>query len=75
MFAPQPNEPLGTGNFDKRAVTVPVFFSDDKNLLNRYFNELLLYQRVTYNHIRMLQSLKRKQARLIVYFKSKYDLE
>ncbi|MES2371875.1 MAG: hypothetical protein V4557_04795 [Bacteroidota bacterium] len=75
MFTPQPGKPLGTGNFTIQAITAPIFFSNDKNLLNRYFNELQLYQRVTYNHIRMLQNIKNKQARLIIYFKSKYDLE
>lgn len=75
MFIAQSGRPLGTESFTKQAVTETVFFSNDKNLLNRYFNELLLYQRVTYNHIRMLQNLKEKQIRLITYFKNKYNLE
>lgn len=75
MFVAQSGKPLGTESFTKQAVTETVFFSNDKNLLNRYFNELQLYQRVTYNHIRMLQNLKEKQIRLITYFKDKYDLD
>jgi hypothetical protein len=75
MFAPQHGKQIGTENFDKQAVTAPVFFSNDKNLLSRYFNELQLYQRVTYNHARILQVLKEKQIRLIMYFKNKYDLK
>lgn len=75
MFIAQSGKPIGTESFTKQAVSEPIFFSNDKNLLNRYFNELQLYQRVTYNHIRMLQNLKNKQTRLIAYFKNKYDLE
>jgi hypothetical protein len=75
MFIAQSGKSIGTESFTKQAVTETVFFSKDKNLLNRYFNELQLYQRVTYNHIRMLQNLKEKQTRLIAYFKNKYNLE
>jgi hypothetical protein len=75
MFAPQNGKIIDTDNFTKKNVTAPVLFSDDKALLNRYFNEVQLYLRVTYNHKRMLLDLKAQQAGLIAYFKKKYDLE
>jgi hypothetical protein len=43
-------------------------------LLNKYFNELLPYYRVTYNH-KELPELKDNQIRLINYFKNKYHLD
>jgi hypothetical protein len=75
MFRTQSGKTLSTENFTKENVTAPVLFSDDKNLLNRYFNEVQLYLRVTYNHKRMLLDLKEKQAGLIAYLKKKYGLE
>lgn len=61
--------------FDNKDVTATLLFSNDKGLLNKYFNDLKLYYRVTYNHKRMLLDLKENQIRLINYFKNKYHLE
>jgi hypothetical protein len=58
-------------NFDSKDVTKPLLH--DAALLNKYFNELLLYYRVTYNHRARLSELKDYQTRLINYFKNKYD--
>lgn len=66
---------ITSDNFKEKDVTVPVLFSGDKNLINRYFNELQLYYRVTYNHKRILFELKQKQTQLIEYFKNKYHFE
>ncbi|HEV8285381.1 MAG TPA: hypothetical protein VGQ09_13785, partial [Chitinophagaceae bacterium] len=62
-------------NFDSKNVTKPLLFSGDTAMLNKYFNELLLYYRTTYNHKERLLELKDNQTRLINYFKNKYRLE
>lgn len=62
-------------SFDNSDVTAPILFYDDKILLNKYFNELQLYYRVTYNHKRILLTIKDNQIRLIKYFKTKYKFQ
>jgi len=61
--------------FNEKDVTLPVLFPDDPKLLNKYFNETLLYYRITYNHKRMLLNLRSTQLRLIEYFKKKYKFK
>jgi hypothetical protein len=75
MFRPSEGKTITAGNFNRADVTAPLLFLKDKNILNRYFNELQLYYRVTYNHKRMLLNLKEKQIQLIEYFKHKYHFE
>ena len=75
MFKPQAAKMITMESFNREEVTAPILFSTDKNILNKYFNELQLYYRVTYNHKRMLLDLKGKQAWLIEYFKNKYHFE
>ena len=57
-------------NFNSKDVTMPLLH--DATLLNKYFNELLLYYRVTFNHRARLGELKNYQIQLINYFKNKY---
>ena len=59
--------------FAEKDITAPLLFSNDKAELNKYFNELLLYNRITISQQRQLNSLKQKQVGLIEYFKNKYD--
>jgi len=73
MFQPKEGQLIAT--FDEKDVTLPVLFSDDKILLNKFFNELLLYYRITFNHKRMLVNLRNSQLHLIEYFKQKYKLD
>ena len=73
MFIPDGRRLLPLAN--KEAVTAPVLFTGDKVLLNKYFNELQLYYRVTYNHRGNLLNLKDYQLRLIEFFKHKYHYE
>lgn len=75
MFRPVEGKIISTGSFIKEDVTAPLLFSGDKNVLNKYFNELQLYYRVTYNHKRMLLGLKDKQAQLIEHLKNKYHFD
>ncbi len=73
MFQPQTGRLIT--EISKTDVTAPLLFIDDKNLLNRYFNDLQLYYRVTYNHKKMLLDLKEKQSGMIKYFKTKYHYQ
>jgi hypothetical protein len=73
MFKPQNTRLITT--FDDTDITHPLLFSGDKVLLNKYFNELQLYYRITYNHRGMLLTLKENQIRLIKYFENKYHFE
>jgi hypothetical protein len=73
MFKSQEGSLITT--FDDSDVSAPILFTNDKSLLNKYFNELQLYYRVTYNHKRMLVVLKETQIRLIKYFETKYHLK
>lgn len=73
MFKPREGQTIST--FDEKDVSAPLLFADDKKLLNKFFNELLLYYRITYNHKRMLLNLKASQAQLIKNFKEKYNLD
>jgi hypothetical protein len=75
MFKPEKGKTINTESFSSEAVKYPILFSGDKNLLNKYFNELLLYYRVTYNHRNMLLALKAQQSRMIDYFRTKYHFE
>lgn len=73
MFKPDGNR-VGL-NFDNKDVTNPILFTHDRALLNKYFNQLLLYYRSTFNHRKILGELKENQTRLIEFFKKKYHFE
>jgi hypothetical protein len=75
MFHPEPGKLINELSKENVTVTAPLLLANDKNLLNKYFNDLLLYYRVFYNHKRMLLDLKAKQVTLIEYFKNKYHLK
>jgi hypothetical protein len=53
----------------------PLLSSNDKGLLNKWFNQLLVYQRVTKAQHFQLIELLGKVTGLINYFKKKYNLE
>jgi hypothetical protein len=53
----------------------PLLFSDDKALLNKWFNQLQLYLRVTKSQSILLNSLHAKATDLISFYKSKYNLK
>ncbi len=73
MFRPRDGKLITS--FDPAEVTAPVLFSSDKALLNKYFNDVQLYYRITYNHRRLLLDLKAKQTLLLEYLKNKYHFE
>ena len=53
----------------------PLLFSGDRTLLNKWFNELQLYLRVTKAQSALLNSLRNNAANLIDFYKSKYHLK
>jgi hypothetical protein len=53
----------------------PLLSSNDKGLLNKWFNQLLVYQRVTKAQRFQLNDILGKVTGLINYFKKKYNLE
>lgn len=59
-------------SFRNRHTNVPLFITQDKLLVNKFFNELLLYHRVTTGHRERLLQLRNQQAALLRYFKTKY---
>jgi hypothetical protein len=56
-------------------VETPLLFSNDKTLINEFFNDLLLYKRVNENQIKIITALKNRATGIIKYFDNKYDLE
>ena len=59
---------------DSTTVELPLLLSDDKPLLNKYFNELLRYKSAIAGQKRLLMQLQTKAAGLIAYFKNNYHL-
>ena len=55
-------------------VQSPILFSNDKALINEYFNDLLLYRRVIMTQSSQLGKLSKRAAGLIKYFDNKYNL-
>ena len=53
----------------------PLLFSGDRTLLNKWFNQLQLYLRVTKAQATLLTSLKAKATNLISFYKSKHHLK
>ena len=60
---------------DSTHTEIPLLFSDDKVLLNKYFNELLRYKSANRGQISQLKNRKTKAETLLYYFKNKYHLE
>jgi hypothetical protein len=50
----------------------PLLFSDDRTILNKWFNELSLYLRITNAQRNILSGLKTMATGLITYYKDKY---
>ena len=53
----------------------PLLFSADRTLLNKWFNQLQLYLRVTKAQSVLLNSLREKAVNLIDFYKSKHHLK
>ena len=61
-------------SFDNETET-PLLFSDNKELLNEFFNDLLRYRRNIIVQSNQLILLKEKTNRLIEYFNAKYHFQ
>ena len=72
MLKPKKRQGL---SFIYEEVTAPILASGDKSMLNKYFNQLLLYDKVTNGQQVQLKGLLDNQIRLITYFKHKYHFE
>ena len=75
MFPPPEGKIMDEDDFNAASLAGPVLITNDKQLLNRYFNELQLYYRVTFNHKMKLLQIKQKQIHLMEYFSKKYGLK
>ena len=53
----------------------PLLFSDDRALLNKWFNELAVYRRITNAQLNILSGLKATATNLIIYYKNKHHLD
>jgi hypothetical protein len=58
----------------KSSLNGPLLFSDDRALLNKWFNQLQLYLRVTKAQSVLLNNLLAKATNLIIFYKSKHHL-
>ena len=56
-------------------LTGPLLFTDNKGLLNKWFNELAMYLRTTNGQRNSVISIKDKAIGLIRYYKDKYHFE
>jgi hypothetical protein len=56
------------------AFPAPLFYSNDKSLINEYFNDLILYRRVINYQLGAVQRFKKRETGLIRYFENKYNL-
>ena len=56
-------------------VEIPLLFSDNKELLNEFFNDLLRYKRNIKIQSNQLIQIKEKTNRLITYFKAKHHFD
>ena len=57
------------------AQTATLMFTDDKKLLNRYFNALSGYRDFCYLQSGFLKKLKQEASSLLTYFKDKYHFK
>ena len=60
---------------DSSHTEMPLLFSDDKVLLNKYFNDLFRYRVATLGQINQIKIREEKAKGLIQYFKNNYSLE
>ena len=66
---------LSGADTGKSSLNGPLLFSDDRALLNKWFNQLQLYLRVTKAQSTLLNGLKAKAINLINFYKSKHHLK
>ena len=65
----------GLAGADSTHTEMPLLFSDDKSLLNKYFNDLLRYKNANRNQVSQIKFRMVKAVSLLAYFKIKYHLQ
>lgn len=65
----------GSMEMDSSTIDFPLLFSNDKVLLNKYFNELFRYKNMTERQQINVLALKERAVRLIKFFKDKYHFQ
>ena len=60
---------------DSSTIEMPLLFSNDKALLNKYFNDLFRYRYFHQRQMSIAISLKEKASRMIKFFNIKYHFE
>lgn len=71
LYSDVANNPLP----DAGEIKIPLFSSDNKILLNKYFNNLFQYLRIIVQHRNGLKRLNGKAEMQLEYFKNKYHFE
>lgn len=75
MQTPMPSTGTITSNITAEMVSHgSLLFSNNAFLLNKWFNQLSVYLRITKRQLQQLADLKEKAKGLIVYFKKQHDL-
>jgi hypothetical protein len=57
------------------SLNIPILLSQDRVMLNKYFNELLQYRQVTITHRNFMETGRERAIILINYLNNKYQLE
>ena len=58
---------------DSSNIEIPIYFSENKYLVNKYFNILFRYKNVTTTQTNNLNRQIKKATTLLNYFKAKYE--
>ena len=66
---------LNGNDIGSSSLNGPVLFSGDRKLLNKWFNQLQLYLRVTKAQSTLLNILRTKATSVIVFYKNKHHLK
>ena len=66
---------LNGNDIGSSSLNGPVLFSGDRKLLNKWFNQLQLYLRVTKAQSTLLNILRAKATSVIVFYKNKHHLK
>jgi hypothetical protein len=66
---------LNGNDIGSSSLNGPVLFSGDRKLLNKWFNQLQLYLRVTKAQSTLLNILRSKATSVITFYKSKHHLK
>ena len=65
----------GDAGADSSRIEIPLLISDDKVMLNKFFNDLLRYKVAISGQNRQINVRRKKAESLLIYFKNKYHLE